>query len=92
MIQEDVLWEGQMEFNVLFIYLFIYLFIGKEGKRDRDRSIHLFHLFMHALVASCMCPEGRWNLQPWRLLATPGQGWNLIGFLFFGFGFFIIDF
>ena len=27
----------------------------------------LFHLFMHSLVDSCMCPDYSSNLQPWRI-------------------------
>ena len=30
----------------------------RERERERERNIDLlFHLFMHSLVASCMCPE-----------------------------------
>ena len=39
---------------------------GKEGEKARERNIDLFfHLFMYSLVASCMCPDWRLNLQPW---------------------------
>ena len=37
----------------------------KERERERERGINLFHLFMHSLVASCMCPDWGSNSQPW---------------------------
>ena len=37
------------------IYIF-YLFIDLRMKKDRKTDL-LFHLFMHPLVASCMCPD-----------------------------------
>ena len=39
----------------------------KEEGQERERDINLlFHLFMHLLVDSCMCPDWGSNLQPWR--------------------------
>ena len=37
---------------------------GREG-RERERNIDLlFHLSMHPMVASCMCPDQGLNPQP----------------------------
>ena len=42
-----------------------------EGERERERNISLlFHLVMHSLVASCMCPDQRSNLQAWHVGTT----------------------
>ena len=41
---------------------------GMEEERERKKTVNLlFHLFMHSLVASCMCPHLGSNLQPWRI-------------------------
>ena len=37
------------------------------GERERDL---LFHLFIHLLFASCMCPDWRLNLQSWFMGTT----------------------
>ena len=44
---------------VLFLFNFFLLFSDfKERKRERMRNIDLlFHLLMHSLVDSCMCPD-----------------------------------
>ena len=40
----------------------------------------LFHLLMHSLVDSCMCPDRGWKPRPWHIWTTlkpaelPGQG------------------
>ena len=41
--------------------LFLKLILGREGGRERER---FFHLLMHSLVASCMCPDQGSNPQP----------------------------
>lgn len=47
----------------MYIYLIYWPF--RERGRERERNISLlFHLFMHSLVNSCMCPDGEWNPQP----------------------------
>ena len=39
---------------------------GREGERKVERNIDLlFHLFMHWLVESSMCPDLGLNPQPW---------------------------
>ena len=40
---------------------------GREGRRERERNINLFHLFMHSLVESYICPEWGSNLQTWPM-------------------------
>ena len=44
-----------------------------EGGRERERweryQFVLFHIFMHSLVDSCMCPDGI-KSQPWRIGMT----------------------
>ena len=58
-------------FNLIFNFLIIDLRERErkreEGKgRHRERNIDLlFHLFMHSLVISCMCPDGGLNPDPW---------------------------
>ena len=38
----------------------------RETDRERQTEVDLlFHLFMHSLVASCMCPGGRLSPRPW---------------------------
>ena len=55
---------------------------GREGGRERNNDL-LFHLFMHSLVASCICPDQGSNLQPWCIGTTlqpnelPSQGETL---------------
>ena len=40
-------------------------------RRGRERNIDLlFHLFIHSLVDSCMCPDQELNLQPWYIQMT----------------------
>ena len=35
---------------------------------ERERNVDLlFHLLIHSLVASCMCPDQGSNLQPWPI-------------------------
>ena len=37
---------------------------AEGSKRQRNIDL-LFHLFMHLLVDSCMCPDRGLNPQPW---------------------------
>ena len=38
----------------------------REREREREREMDLlFHLFMHSLVVSCVCPNWGSNPQPW---------------------------
>ena len=37
-----------------------------EGKEEEREINLLFHLFMHSLVDSCMCPDWRLNLKSWH--------------------------
>ena len=61
------------------ISIFLFIDISTErGKlteryfyREKEKDINsLLHLFIHSLVASCMCPDQGWNLQPWRIRTT----------------------
>ena len=57
-----------MYYIVLFLFYLLLILEREEGK---ERNINLlFHLFMHSLVASCMCPDWGLNLQPWRIRLT----------------------
>ena len=41
---------------------------------ERERNIDLlFHLLMHSLVSSLMCPEQRSNPQPWHMQTNSNQ-------------------
>ena len=41
---------------------------GCQGERERDIDSNLlFHLFMHLLVDSYMCPDQGLNLRPWHI-------------------------
>ena len=57
-----------------------------ESERNIDLLFHL--LMMHSLVDSFMCPNERWNSQPWCIGATlqqielPSQG-QFSGFFVF---------
>ena len=51
---------GSREHFLLFLFK-KYLLIW-----ERERNTLLFHLFMHSLVVSSMCPDWGWNPQPWR--------------------------
>ena len=48
-------------------FLFFELILERERERNTDL---LFHLFMHSLVDSCMCPDQRQNPKPWCIGAT----------------------
>ena len=40
------------------IFIFLLLILEREEGEERERNIDLlFHLFMHLLGASCMCPD-----------------------------------
>ena len=57
-----------------FIFFFIDFGEGEKGRgrekwRQREREIEkntelLFHLFMHSLVDSCVCPDWGSDMQP----------------------------
>ena len=52
---------------------------GRKREGERDLNL-LFHLFIHSLVDSCMCPDRGLNRQLWRIGTTflqtelPSQG------------------
>ena len=47
-------------------------FRERRGEQ-REREL-LFHLFMHSLVNSCVCPDWRLDLQNWYIgVMLPGQ-------------------
>ena len=48
-------------------FLFIYLLKRERVRGGGERGGHdlLFHVLMHSLVASCMCPDQGPNPQPW---------------------------
>ena len=41
----------------------------RGGERERERDL-LFHLLMHSLVDSYMCPDQGLNPQPWCIRMT----------------------
>ena len=45
---------------------------GTQGGREGKQNL-LFHLFMHSLIDSCMCLNGRSNLQTWQKLIIWGK-------------------
>ena len=52
----------------LFLFYFIDFFREREGGSKREKNINLlFHVLMHSLVDSCMCPDQGSNLQPWSI-------------------------
>ena len=57
-------------FNMLHIIhmLFFDRFFREKGRESE--IILLFHLFLHSLVESCMCPDRGSNLQPWSIGMT----------------------
>ena len=67
--------EAQMSF-VCFSGVVVFLLFkkiidfrnGGEMERDGERegNIDLFHLFVHSLVDSYMCPDQGLNPQPWH--------------------------
>ena len=38
---------------------------GRERRTDKERNIHLFHISVHSLTDSFMCPDWGSNPQPW---------------------------
>ena len=55
-------WEIQ-SLEAIFLNSLIFFFF-REGEERGEREIDLFyHLFMHSLVDSCMCPNWGWNPQ-----------------------------
>ena len=72
-------WEGPLgNLTDLDIVFFKILFInfrerkewGRQTETKRERNRFLFHLFMHSLVASCMCPDQWSNPQTWCIRMT----------------------
>ena len=50
--------------------------MGREKGRERERNIDLlFHLFMHSLADSSMCPDQEQNLQPFGLQNDAPTNW-----------------
>ena len=48
-----------------FLGLFFFSFREREREEGKERETDLsFYLFVHSLVASCMCPDWRSHLQP----------------------------
>ena len=44
------------------------IFREKKGEAGRERDIDLlFHVFMHSLVTSCVCPDQELHPQPWYM-------------------------
>ena len=54
--------------QAIYSLLLLLIFLRRERKKKHQL---LFHLFMHALVASCMCPDGRLNPHPGVLGRCP---------------------
>ena len=52
----------------LKFFLFIHFKEKTGGEKERDINV-LFHLLMHSLVDSCMCPGQGSNLQSWCIRA-----------------------
>ena len=52
---------------------------GREKEKERNINL-LFHLLIHSLVDSCMCPDQESNPQPWHIILYSSGGWakNLI--------------
>ena len=49
--------------DTLFLNFYV-LILYRERKVRREKKIHLFfHLFMHSLVDSCICPDWELNWQ-----------------------------
>ena len=44
--------------------IFLLIDFEREGEREIENIDLLFHLFMHSLVDSCVCPDQGMNLQP----------------------------
>ena len=66
-------WNSLSTEKSLGPFLLFYWLISRE----RERNINLlFHLPMHTLVDSFMCPDQEWNPQLWHTGMTiqPGQG------------------
>ena len=49
---------------------FFFKLIFRDRGKERETHTHtdlLFHLSVHSLVHSCMCPDQESNLQPWPI-------------------------
>ena len=62
---------------MVFFKIFELLFIdfrdrGRTERRERERERHrlVFHLFMHTLVDSCVCPDWGPNMPSWTIGKT----------------------
>ena len=53
--------------NFLRLFFFRKHWFYTQRGRGRRRNILWFHLFMHSVIASCMCPDQGSNLQPWHI-------------------------
>ena len=53
-------------FHEILFLIFFKSLIFRDREEEREIEV-LFHLFMHALVASRMCPDQGWNPQLWRI-------------------------
>ena len=53
--------------KILFLKIDFFRERGKEGKKERNIDLS-FHVFMHSLVDSCLCPDGdrTRNLGTWQ--------------------------
>ena len=53
-------------YTALFIDICIFFSFFRERRKESERNINmLFHLFMHSVADSYMCPDQGSNLQPW---------------------------
>ena len=70
--------EPDSEFSPCVLYFFFLIFkliLEREGKGEQERETEteternlMFSLSMPSLIASCICPDWRSNLQPWHML------------------------
>ena len=63
--------SGLTNFRCFFSFFFFLTDWFERGKERQRNTDLFFHLLMHSLVASCMCPDQGLNPQLWRLGTTP---------------------